>query len=129
VREVIGEFDPRQPHAPVGVRLRAEAFRPVQETDGHVELVAQSFVQVADRCAALGAERPDDAFGFREALRLPPGQTELVFPGTVKLMLVTAEKRRSSSALRAHAAAMAPVTSAQIAKACVRALRYSVPVT
>ena len=49
--------------------------------------------------------------------------------GTVKLMLVRAEKRRSSSALRAHAAAMAPVTSAQIAKACARAVRCSVPVT
>jgi NADPH:quinone reductase-like Zn-dependent oxidoreductase len=49
--------------------------------------------------------------------------------GTVKLMLVTAKKRRSSSALRAHAAASAPVTSAQIAKLWARATRYWVAVT
>ena len=51
------------------------------------------------------------------------------FDGTVKLMLVTAKKRRSSSALRAHAAASAPVISAQIAKLWARATRYWVAVT
>jgi hypothetical protein len=52
----------------------------------------------------------------------------LTLAGTVKLMLVAAKKRRSSLALRAHAAALAPVTSAQIAKARARTLRYSAAV-
>src|SRR3954454_13288848 len=45
--------------------------------------------------------------------------------GTVKLMLARIEKRRRSSALWPYAAASAPATSAQIAKACARAARYS----
>ena len=46
--------------------------------------------------------------------------------GTVKLMLARIEKRRRSSVLWPYAAASAPVTSAQIAKACARTARYSV---
>ena len=49
--------------------------------------------------------------------------------GTVKLMRERMEKRSSSSALRSYAAALAPAISAQIAKACARAVRYAVPVT
>src|SRR4051795_5527785 len=45
--------------------------------------------------------------------------------GTVKLMLARIGKRRRSSALWPHAAASAPVTSAQIANACARTARYS----
>src|SRR3954470_9055134 len=45
--------------------------------------------------------------------------------GTVKLMLARIEKRRRSSALWPHAAASAPVISAQIANACARTARYS----
>jgi transposase-like protein len=71
---------------------------------------------------------PELEKGMRRHLRPCRGPWH-VDGGTVKLMLVRAEKRRSSSALRAHAAAMAPVTSAQIAKACARAVRYSAPVT
>ena len=44
--------------------------------------------------------------------------------GTVELMLARIEKHRSP-ALRPYAAATAPVISAQIAKACARAVRYS----
>ena len=46
--------------------------------------------------------------------------------GTVKLVRARIEKQRRSSALRPHAAALALVTSAQIAKACARTARYSV---
>ncbi len=46
---------------------------------------------------------------------------------TVKLVLAI-EKRCNTSALQSHAVALAPVTSAQIAKARVRAARYSVAV-
>ena len=45
--------------------------------------------------------------------------------GTVKLVLARIEKQRRSSARRPRAAALAPVTSAQIAKACARTARYS----
>jgi transposase len=45
--------------------------------------------------------------------------------GTVKLVLARIEKQRRSSALWPHAAALAPVTSAQIANACARTARYS----
>ena len=48
--------------------------------------------------------------------------------GTVKLMREGMGKRRSSSEPRSYAAALAPVTSAQIAKARARAARYSVAV-
>jgi hypothetical protein len=45
--------------------------------------------------------------------------------GTVKLVLARIEKQRRSSARRPHAAALGPVTSAQIANACARTARYS----
>jgi hypothetical protein len=45
--------------------------------------------------------------------------------GTVKLMLARIRKRRRSSARRPHAAALTPVISAQIVKACARTARYS----
>jgi hypothetical protein len=66
--------------------------------------------------------------GVTRPLVLDQG-AEVGWEGTVKLMLVMAEKRRSSSALRAHAAASAPVISAQIAKLWARATRYWVAVT
>ncbi len=46
--------------------------------------------------------------------------------GTVKLLLARIEKHRRPSALWPYVAALAPVTSAQIAKACARTARYSV---
>jgi hypothetical protein len=46
--------------------------------------------------------------------------------GTVKLVLARIGKQRPSSTLWPYAAASAPVTSAQIAKACARTARYSV---
>src|SRR4051794_39561385 len=46
--------------------------------------------------------------------------------GTVKLALARIEKQCPSSALWSHAAASAPVISAQIANACARTARYSV---
>jgi hypothetical protein len=39
VREVIGQFDPRQPHPPIGVGLRVESCRSVQKSDCHVKLI------------------------------------------------------------------------------------------
>src|SRR3954452_1240833 len=39
LREVIGQFDPRQLHLPIGVCLRAESCRSVQKSDCHVKLI------------------------------------------------------------------------------------------
>jgi hypothetical protein len=102
-----------------GITRMLKAGVPTQAVAGHhgtsarmLEADHAKFLP-ADRAryAALGALAPDPEHG------------------TVKLMLVTAKKRRSSSALRAHAAASAPVTSAQIAKLWARATRYWVAVT
>jgi polar amino acid transport system substrate-binding protein len=49
--------------------------------------------------------------------------------GTVKLTRERMKKCRSSSTRRSYAAALAPATSAQITKACARAVRYAVAVT
>jgi hypothetical protein len=49
--------------------------------------------------------------------------------GTVKLTRERMKKCRSSSTRRSYAAAAAPLISAQVAKALIRAARYSVAVT
>ena len=52
-------------------------------------------------------------------------ETGMLSTGTVKLSWKRTEKRRSLLELRTYVAASAPVTSAQIAKACARTARYS----
>jgi hypothetical protein len=54
--EIVREHDPRQFHTPIGMSLRSKSFRVVQEADGEIKLVLQSFILIADRCPAIATE-------------------------------------------------------------------------
>jgi hypothetical protein len=60
-----------------------------------------------------------------EAAGLRPAVADALLEGTVKLSSKGTGKRRSSLEPQTYAAALAPVISAQIAKACARTARYS----
>src|SRR3954462_1531633 len=81
--------------------------------------------------ARAGSARPDrdgrhgTGFAGRLHARAEAAAPECRPVGTVKLSSKGTEKRGSSLELRIYAAALAPVISAHIAKACARTARYS----
>src|SRR4051812_9824059 len=77
------------------------------------------------RLVLLSADRLDVAAIARRAGISRPAVWRWQRRGTVKLSSKGTEKRGSSLELRIYAAALAPVISAHIAKACARTARYS----
>src|SRR3954447_24811697 len=86
----------------------------------HDEPIA-SVILLDDRKFTFPSCKATDGAYPRGLDRYPPGRRG----GTVKLMLARIRKRRRSSARRPHAAALTPVISAQIVKACARTARDS----